>query len=352
MRNYLKNYKVENPRALRFGLMTTGLSLMKGAGQTYDRPVSTVGLVGEAGLQGLGTYETARRQDILSKQKGLEEKGRERRHIAGITARKDISETEIGARKDIAEYKVGKTTELSKADIAARKSLAEYKAAEAERLTELEFGPESLKARELGLRYGKGGIEEQKIEAYGKEKGFTAPQMANLKKSAYTAADKEIERRRIIGELSFGEGKNRVDMTSDQIAEEREAIASGYFQDYIRGSGSTRPEPGMRAVITPAYVPAAYTPEKIPETPSFTSSRFPATRESPPTRLEMMQRTPQQGFKEMGKSLSSVGLDAENWKATGRLYKDIGKWGLSSYTSAINKILESQKKARRQLPGY
>jgi hypothetical protein len=193
MRDYLKNYKVKNPRALKLGLMTTGLSLMQGAGQTYDRPVSTTGLVGAAGLQGLGTYEATRAADIASTQKGVEEAAKGRRHIEMIKADKDISETEIAARESLAKYKTGKATELSKADIAARKSLEEYKAGQAKIRAEWEHGPEGWRKIQSEQQWGKGGIEEKKIEAYGKKKGFTAPQMANLKKSAYEYTDKFVE---------------------------------------------------------------------------------------------------------------------------------------------------------------
>ena len=112
--DYLKNYKAENPRALKLGLMTTGLSLMQGGGQTYDRPVSTVGLMGEAGLKGLGTYEAAREQDISQKQKGLEETAKQERYLGRMKKAEELSKAEISARKGLKEYEIGEAGELAK----------------------------------------------------------------------------------------------------------------------------------------------------------------------------------------------------------------------------------------------
>ena len=77
--------------------------------------------------------------------------------------------------------------------------------------------------------------------------GFTSSQTANLRKSAYGAADKEIERRRELGELGFGKGKNRVDMTQDQVSELRESLFGGYFKDY---TGGGMQQPGQKAEST------------------------------------------------------------------------------------------------------
>lgn len=120
MRNYLsgalksmKDYKAENPRALRLGLLTTGLGMMQGAGRTYDRPVSTVGLMGEAGLKGLGTYEAAREQDIKQKQKGLEETAKQERYLGRMKKAEELSKAEISARKGLKEYEIGEAGELA-----------------------------------------------------------------------------------------------------------------------------------------------------------------------------------------------------------------------------------------------
>lgn len=77
--------------------------------------------------------------------------------------------------------------------------------------------------------------------------GFTSSQTANLRKSAYESADKEIERRRELGELGFGKGKNRVDMTQDQVSELRESLFGGYFKDY---TGGGMQQPGQKAEST------------------------------------------------------------------------------------------------------
>jgi len=76
--------------------------------------------------------------------------------------------------------------------------------------------------------------------------GFTSPQMANLRKSAYDAANKEIERRRGLmpgepGAFFMGKGKNQIPFTDEQIAMARESIADKYLQGYI-GPQQVQPE--------------------------------------------------------------------------------------------------------------
>jgi hypothetical protein len=272
MRDYLKNYKVKNPRALKLGLMTTGLSLMKGAGQTYDRPVSTTGLMGGAGLQGLGTYETARAADIASTQKGVEEATKERRHIERIKASKYISEAEIGARESLAKHKTGKATELSKADIAARKSLEEYKAGQAKTRAEWEHGPEGWRRIQSEQLYGEGGLKEQEIKA-GKETGLTVSQATNLNKAAYEHTDKFIE-----GLKDSITGKIMNPITdlpmSDKAIQELRKMKMSAYLNFAMGEKKT----------------SAMEASTVPPAPSFESKYFPRTDTSEGLRRYQIRR--------------------------------------------------------------
>lgn len=133
----------------------------------------------------------------------------------------------------------------------AASNLAQSRMAELERTqtgatkrqTMIEAGKEKQHEREYGRTWGtRPEAQRGRLRSTGGGVGsFTPSQMANLRKSAYGEADKEIVRRREMGELSFGSGKNRVNMTSEQIAKERESIAAGYLQDYT-GSGMQRAE--------------------------------------------------------------------------------------------------------------
>lgn len=56
------NTAADKRTALLQSLATMGLSMMKAGGQTYDRPVGTGAIVGEAGLQAMGTYQNIRKE--------------------------------------------------------------------------------------------------------------------------------------------------------------------------------------------------------------------------------------------------------------------------------------------------
>ena len=64
--DFFKNLGKDKKDALNMALLSTGLNLMASAGRTSDRPISTFGLFGEAGLQGAGTYQSALRNARLA----------------------------------------------------------------------------------------------------------------------------------------------------------------------------------------------------------------------------------------------------------------------------------------------
>ena len=64
-----------------------------------------------------------------------------------------------------------------------------------------------------------------------------------------------------------------------------------------------------------------------------------------------MKKTPQQGFKEIGESLDTLGLNTEDFEAAGKLYKNIGTKAWGGYLDFFGKALESQRKATARLGG-
>lgn len=244
-KDYLKNYKAENPRALKLGLMTTGLGLMQGAGQTYDRPVSTVGLMGEAGLKGLGTYEAAREQDISQKQKGFEEAAKQERYLGQISAAKDLSKAEIGARRSLAEYKAGESGEI-----------ARFKATKEAERAALEHGPEGWRTKQSEQRFGKGGLEERRLGLLGRskagkqpEKKLTNIQEVNLWKDSYKYADTQIMQQK----------EDLMDYTPEHIEELRDKIANNRMYSVSKGAMGIRF--GEKTIEDFEYEPTQFEPD-------------------------------------------------------------------------------------------
>lgn len=98
------------------------------------------------------------------------------------------------------------------------------------------------------------------IEA-GKSGGYTSPQMANLRKSAFASADSEITRRREEGGLFYGSGDNTVEMTPKQIAEERNLLATQYLQEYMGGEVSPETMQQKPEAVSPQGVGRVIAPE-------------------------------------------------------------------------------------------
>ncbi len=55
--DWWKNMEPDKKAALTRGLLSTGLNMMALGGRTYDRPVSALGIIGQAGQAGLKQYE-------------------------------------------------------------------------------------------------------------------------------------------------------------------------------------------------------------------------------------------------------------------------------------------------------
>lgn len=68
--DWWKNLPADRKEALNTGLLSTGLNMMALGGRSYDRPVSALGVLGEAGTRGLATYEdTYNRERVYNLQK-------------------------------------------------------------------------------------------------------------------------------------------------------------------------------------------------------------------------------------------------------------------------------------------
>lgn len=80
--DWFKNLTKQDKRALSVGLLSTGLGLMSAAGRTSNTPISTFGLFGDAGQQGLNTYMATKDMDetraLRNAYLGLAEKQGER----------------------------------------------------------------------------------------------------------------------------------------------------------------------------------------------------------------------------------------------------------------------------------
>ena len=61
--DWWKNMDEDKRTALTRGILATGLNMMSLGGRTYDRPVSALGLMGEAGKAGLSQYEDTYERD-------------------------------------------------------------------------------------------------------------------------------------------------------------------------------------------------------------------------------------------------------------------------------------------------
>jgi hypothetical protein len=111
-----------------------------------------------------------------------------------------------------------------------------------------------------------GETKRTKMVEAGKEKsykagGYTSPQMANLRKSAFASADSEITRRREEGGLFYGSGDNTVEMTPKQIAEERNLLAKQYLQEYMGGEVSPETMQQKPEAVSPQGVGRVIAPE-------------------------------------------------------------------------------------------
>lgn len=166
--------------------------------------------------------------------------GMERLPSEGISMNRLGYGTGHGARRraEIRNFAREQASTLAATEKATAGALARSSMAEVER-------QQTGQTKRTGLQQA-GALARTKLGVSGAG-GFTSSQTANLRKSAYESADKEIERRRELGELGFGKGKNRVDMTQDQVSELRESLFGGYFKDY---TGGGMQQPGQKAEST------------------------------------------------------------------------------------------------------
>ena len=59
--DWFKNMPEDKKQALNMGLLSAGLNIMASAGRTSPTPISTMGLIGEGGMQGLNMYQNVDR---------------------------------------------------------------------------------------------------------------------------------------------------------------------------------------------------------------------------------------------------------------------------------------------------
>ena len=166
--------------------------------------------------------------------------------------------------------------------------------------------------------------------------GFTSSQMANLRKSAYDTADKEIERRRGLmagepGSFFMGKGKTQTPWAEDQITGERESIASKYLQGYMGGQQQVAPEETQGS----GFLTTAGGDRYDVAGSKITKSRIPGAGNVSPAR----------------KALTATNLSAELTGTTsgapgmqwGRAFQEAGK-EISGVTKGIKAAWEKRKK--------
>ena len=119
-----------------------------------------------------------------------------------------------------------------------------------------------------------------------------------------------------------------------------------------------------KPIKTEAIAKPAAEADELPDVPAITfdprTEIAPELREEAPAAIidrpyatwqSRMKKTPQQGFKEIGEALDTMGLSAEDFETAGKLYKNIGTKAWGGYLDFFGKALESQRKATARLGG-
>lgn len=264
---------------------------------------------------------------------------------AGLTERLGITETGLGERLGVTQTGLKERRGMIEAGLEQRQTVTE--GGLDKRLGITEAGKE----KRLGIT--ETGLDRRKLMGG----GFTPSQLANLKVKAYASAQSQIDKM-----IDAGGMINPItgeELSPQEIAGQRDFLARNLLERYM-GGVQGQPE-GIIPKEKPLEIAQPLAPQEA-MTPKDLQMITVEPKETYPSKTRLYQ-TPMETKR--GKELAKeelidlarkVGVGPENWKATGKLYKAIGKkiWGSwnKATNAMIDKMLSSQREARKGLPAY
>jgi len=195
--------------AILQSLAVAGLNMMKAGGQTYDRPVGTGAIIGEAGLQGINAYEGIRktqRDTALENRKMANED-----YKLSLERGKAINDTKFnqGRLANDAKFNQGRlAVENRQADTADKRAATdERRAGVMERHYNASDVAESNKVKIMAQEANRRG-ELYSVQAAAKRMELDAARpLADLTKQYFAAGTDDIKRSKIVQQMNDLRGK-------------------------------------------------------------------------------------------------------------------------------------------------
>jgi len=204
--------------AILQSLAIAGLNMMKAGGQTYDRPVGTGAIIGEAGLQGINAYEGIR--------KTQRDTGLENRKMANEDYKLSL---ERGKAINDTKFNQGRlAVENRQADTADKRAATDERmAGVTERHYNASDVAESNKVKIMAQEANRRG-ELYSVQAAAKRMELDAARpLADLTKQYFAAGTDDIKRSKIVQQMNDLRGKK--DDTVQFIK-----VDNGYDEDGIK----------------------------------------------------------------------------------------------------------------------
>ena len=195
--------------AILQSLAIAGLNMMKAGGQTYDRPVGTGAIIGEAGLQGINAYEgirKAQRDTALENRKMANED-----YKLSLERGKAINDTKFnqGRLANDAKFNQGRlAVENRQADTADKRAATDERmAGVTERHYNASDVAESNKVKIMAQEANRRG-ELYSVQAAAKRMELDAARpLADLTKQYFAAGTDDIKRSKIVQQMNDLRGK-------------------------------------------------------------------------------------------------------------------------------------------------
>ena len=204
--------------AILQSLAIAGLNMMKAGGQTYDRPVGTGAIIGEAGLQGINAYEgirKAQRDTALENRKMANED-----YKLSLERGKAINDTKFNQGRLAVENRQADTADK-------RAATDERRAGVMERHYNASDVAESNKVKIMAQEANRRG-ELYSVQAAAKRMELDAARpLADLTKQYFAAGTDDIKRSKIVQQMNDLRGKK--DDTVQFIK-----VDNGYDEDGIK----------------------------------------------------------------------------------------------------------------------
>ena len=184
--------------AILQSLAVAGLNMMKAGGQTYDRPVGTGAIIGEAGLQGINAYEgirKAQRDTALENRKMANED-----YKLSLERGKAINDTKFNQGRLAVENRQADTADK-------RAATDERMAGVTERHYNASDVAESNKVKIMAQEANRRG-ELYSVQAAAKRMELDAARpLADLTKQYFAAGTDDIKRSKIVQQMNDLRGK-------------------------------------------------------------------------------------------------------------------------------------------------